>query len=68
MINFHKLFEFKDRFSEFVIAGSGPSNFNYDFSKITLPIIFINDMHRLVKIAQVNTNTLSHITFLIFKK
>lgn len=46
MINFHKLFEFKDRFSEFVIAGSGPSNFNYDFSKITLPIIFINDMHR----------------------
>lgn len=36
----------KNRYDEVVIVGSGPTTFDYDFSKIHEPVFFINDMHR----------------------
>lgn len=47
MLSFNSIAELKDRFSEVVIVGSGPTLFKYeDFSQIHEPIFFINDMHK----------------------
>lgn len=50
MFLLNSIAELKDRFSELIIVGSGPTNFKYEnFSKVHEPIFFINDMHRFSK-------------------
>lgn len=48
------LSHFRDKFTELVIVGSGPTSLDYevDLPKITEPVIFINDAHQLSHLCQ----------------
>ena len=47
MFSFNSIKELKNKFSEVIIFGSGPTSFKYeDVSKIHEPIFFINDTHK----------------------
>ena len=48
MLKLTPLSKFKNKFTESVIVGSGPTSVNYEYelSKVHEPIFFINDTHR----------------------